>query len=277
MSQPWMPLYVGDYLADTRRLSTLEHGAYLLLIMDYWQNGSLPNDDGALARIAGLTGKEWASVRKAISPLFHDGWTHKRIDAELQRSRDKSQSARSSAAASWRSRRNANASADAMRTHCESSCGTDAARAFSQPQYSPEASASVERVHAPKPKRAKPRTPIDPDSQPTAADRLVAEEAGLPPEMFRTEWRKFRDHHLSKGSLMADWAAAWRTWVGNVAQFQLKTAGKNDGHGKGSLVAAGIDLIRRIDDAEQRDAAQTRGWPRNEDVVLLPRIGGNRP
>lgn len=34
------------------------------------------------------------------------------------------------------------------------------------------------------------------------------------------ELEKFRNHHAGKGSVMLDWQAAWRTWVGNAPQFQ---------------------------------------------------------
>ena len=80
---PWMPLNIADYLADTAHLGPAEHGAYLLLIMHYWQHGGLPDDDRRLARIARMTEEEWSGVRDTIAGFFRDGWQHKRIDREL--------------------------------------------------------------------------------------------------------------------------------------------------------------------------------------------------
>ena len=85
MGRAWLPLYVGDYLRDTRDLSTLQHGAYLLLIMHYWQHDGLPSDDARLAAIAGLTVAQWRRIREPVQAKFTDGWKHKRIDAELAR------------------------------------------------------------------------------------------------------------------------------------------------------------------------------------------------
>ena len=72
---PWMPLNIADYLADTAHLGPAEHGAYLLLIMHYWQHGGLPDDDRRLARIARMTEEEWAGVRDTIAGFFSaDAW-----------------------------------------------------------------------------------------------------------------------------------------------------------------------------------------------------------
>ena len=83
MGRAWMPLYVGDYLRDTRDLNTLQHGAYLLLIMHYWQHDALPTDDARLAAITGLPVAQWRRIREPVQAKFSEGWKHKRIEAEL--------------------------------------------------------------------------------------------------------------------------------------------------------------------------------------------------
>jgi uncharacterized protein YdaU (DUF1376 family) len=86
---PWMPLYIGDYRADTTHLSAAQHGAYLLLIMHYWQQGGLPDDDEQLARIACMTIQEWRKHRPVIRAFFGEGWRHKRIDHEIAAAKDR--------------------------------------------------------------------------------------------------------------------------------------------------------------------------------------------
>ena len=85
MKRPWMPLYVGDYLGDTGHLTTTQHGAYLLLMMHYWRKGELPDDDRQLSKITKLPLKTWCEYRPTLQDFFHEGWKHKRIDAELER------------------------------------------------------------------------------------------------------------------------------------------------------------------------------------------------
>ena len=101
MKRPWMPLYVADYLADTMRLSTQQHGAYFLLILNYWKDGGLPNDDQKLALISGLSMKEWAHSREVLASFFAQDWTHKRIDAELAKCAGLSEKSRASAHKRW--------------------------------------------------------------------------------------------------------------------------------------------------------------------------------
>jgi uncharacterized protein YdaU (DUF1376 family) len=88
MSRPWMPLYVADYAADTGHLSTLEHGAYMLLIMHYWSKGGLPSSSEKLARVARLPLDQWLEIEETISEFFDEDWRHGRIDAELAKAED---------------------------------------------------------------------------------------------------------------------------------------------------------------------------------------------
>lgn len=86
MSKPWMPFYGGDYLADTSRLSLAEHGAYLLLILDYWNSGPLPALHEQCYRIASAsTEHDRIAVDNVLLEFFTKtggGYHHKRIDKE---------------------------------------------------------------------------------------------------------------------------------------------------------------------------------------------------
>lgn len=91
MARPWMPLYIGDYLRDTAHLSTIQHGAYLLLIMEYWTKGGFGNNcknfEKNLQKISGLSSYLWQRNRTAIQSMFTPDWRHPRIDKELEKAR----------------------------------------------------------------------------------------------------------------------------------------------------------------------------------------------
>ncbi len=76
-------------------LSTVQHGAYLLLIMAYWRAAApLPDDDAFLAACAKLSVEEWRGYRTAMSQFFVIGlgvWRHKRIDKELIKAKERLQ------------------------------------------------------------------------------------------------------------------------------------------------------------------------------------------
>ena len=82
----WMPLYIGDYIADTGRLSTEQHGAYLLILMDYWRNGPPPDDNQVLSQITRLSPIAWSIARAKLEQFFAVSsgvWRQKRLDEEL--------------------------------------------------------------------------------------------------------------------------------------------------------------------------------------------------
>jgi uncharacterized protein YdaU (DUF1376 family) len=82
-----MPLWTDAYLGDTTHLTTLEHGAYLLLLITAWRarDNRLPDDDRLLARYAKLTPAQWQRVKPILSAFFRieDGyWTQGRLTDE---------------------------------------------------------------------------------------------------------------------------------------------------------------------------------------------------
>ena len=104
-STPYMKLYIGDYLGDTQHLSCLEHGAYILLIMAYWQNGGpLKNDPKLLRRLTRTNPKEFQKVSENVLKMFQvtDGMlVHKRVQKELTKREQVSTAARDAINTRW--------------------------------------------------------------------------------------------------------------------------------------------------------------------------------
>ena len=230
----WMPLYIGDYLADTMSLEAREHGAYLLLIMHYWRNGPLPDDDRALAGIARVDRKTWAADTGPIVRNFfaaEDGRLHhKRIDAEREAARLIAEKKRSAANARWGKDKTVSTStddadgsppapacedahADAYASPVDNVCTSHYARGLPSP--SPSKKERTPHPSGVAPARRKSR--VEPDFWPNETGQRKSTECGIAD--LEREVVRFRDHHAGKGSLMADWQAAWRTWCGNSQRF----------------------------------------------------------
>lgn len=86
----WMPLFIGDYLADTQHLTTEQHGAYVLLLMHEWTTGPLQDDDGTLMRITRLMPDAWSIARGVLRKFFTVSTDGKLFQPRLERERAKS-------------------------------------------------------------------------------------------------------------------------------------------------------------------------------------------
>jgi hypothetical protein len=74
-------------------------------------------------------------------------------------------------------------------------------------------------LSAPPKEKSKNRTSLTYGVRPSERDIEAATARGIVNGHAEEQWTKFVDYHVGKGTLMADWGAAWRTWLGNVKQY----------------------------------------------------------
>ena len=203
MSEPYLPLYVGDYLRDTGYLTLEQHGAYCMMLMRLWSaGGALPSDEGKLARIAGVSVKKWRPIWADLAAFFElkDGQiTHKRITSELEK------------AGALRAKRAAagakGGSAKSMKTQ-----EAPVANATAEPKQIIPDQEQKEEPNGSSKKRGC-RLPDD-----FCPDVAWAVAEGLSPSEAQTEASQFHDYWISKpgqAGVMLDWPATWRRWVRN--------------------------------------------------------------
>lgn len=71
---PSLPLFTDSYLGDTRHLTTIQHGAYLLMLIVAWRtkNCCLPNNDDYLAKICGMDSRTWGKHKNVILEFWEE-------------------------------------------------------------------------------------------------------------------------------------------------------------------------------------------------------------
>lgn len=65
---PFIKLYTGEYRKLTATLKPAERGAFMELVLYFWDTGKFPpDDDEQLARITLCTKSEWQKIRPALT------------------------------------------------------------------------------------------------------------------------------------------------------------------------------------------------------------------
>ena len=117
MANPWSSFYWRDYVGKTGHLKLEEHGAYLLLMAQYYMTGRpIPANASVLHRVCRCTtDADKAAVDAVLAQFFvldGDVYRHNRIERELAKARDISEK-RSLAAKEKHRKTRANAPANA--------------------------------------------------------------------------------------------------------------------------------------------------------------------
>jgi uncharacterized protein YdaU (DUF1376 family) len=110
MSQPFMPLFFGDFLASTPTWDGEERALYLLLLAYQWSAGPLPDDVRRLARMAGYEYEKfeclWLNVVRSKFDATSEGLVNPRLEDHRQKalaiSKKRAELGKAGAARRWK-------------------------------------------------------------------------------------------------------------------------------------------------------------------------------
>lgn len=262
------PLYTDDYLGDTTHLTTIEHGAYLMLLIACWRSGgSLPDNDKLLARYAKLTSGQWARMSDVIRAFFvteNDRIMSPRLTDELEAVRQKSKTQKTNADARWLKRRETR-DAVASDRQCQRDASSSSSSSSSSKQDSePNGSSAVARVE---PEDLKSRI-FGP------ALTWMAKHTGKTERALRSMLGKWCRDHGDGATLEALQAASRAGPIEPVAWIEAKLAGTaKQTYGQPFKTS---DLLERMAENETRGSGSESGPGGDGDAVPLAVTGPER-
>jgi uncharacterized protein YdaU (DUF1376 family) len=210
---PMLPFWTDAYLGDTTHLTTIEHGAYVLLLITMWRvkgdKKRLPADDRTLARYAKLTSQQWARIKPTISPFFDekDGfWYNGRLSDEyvfVKQQRVRQSNAGKASALKRKNR------------------GSTSVPTTEQPPANPLPTPNKENIQKKKSDGGK-GSRIDPDLELSNSNGRYAWDQGFAEKQIRDLWEEFKTYwhdNETKKAIKKNWDQAWQTWVRKDIKF----------------------------------------------------------
>lgn len=230
-------LPVNTFQRETSRLGPAVVGAYIRILLDYYEQGEAPpDDDFVLARIAGCDPETWADIRVKIerAGLFEIRtlignirvWTHAGAEIEIAAAlarKDKSKKAAVAAGANHteRAAQRAQEPGIAMvgadpESHRRAITAEQEREAEIESQIIDDEIDEEDEI-IPEPPVSQPpgiafESGIDPEFRPTGAWIVNVQAEGYDAKQIGAELDGFKRYHLAAGTTSINWPELWDRW-----------------------------------------------------------------
>lgn len=285
----WYKHYPLDFYHGTEDLSIEEIGAYqLMLNLIYARQGPVADNDKFIAGHMRVSSRKWRAFRKRLletGKLFlEDGkLMNVRAQTELENSAKAARRQREHGAKGARTRDENRARANKNKdlnqgSHKQPDKETEENKKVIPPSGTPygerdakgepdlfqpdppEPEPAPPPETKPKAKRGKPKTKIPGGENWTVEQPHIdyARSKGMTDDEIYREAEKFRDHHVARATLFADWLAGWRTWVQKYPSMGARAGARRAGPPSGYLSAddAAREVYIRCQEREGPDAGR---------------------
>lgn len=245
--------YPSDFLNGIIGLTADQIAVYTVVMMLMYDRGKAIAYVGRERELQVRAGLTRARLDKAIAHLIENGKlsvddgclkNHRttqelaKIRERIEKNRENSERGGFSSKRNWDAKRNENnATIGPIGTPPASRSASPILRpsSFDPRPYNTDPYGSVLAASQPKAKRKSVNTAIAEDQEPADKDVAFAIDKGMPGDCVKDEWEQFRDHHRKLDNRMADWPAAWRTWVRNWKKLPPRAGpkvGRSNGMGE---------------------------------------------
>lgn len=234
--RPYHRRYHSDALTGYMSLTLEERGAYttiLDMLYDCWE--PVVDNERYLAGCMGCSVRKYRSVRDALiekgkiyltddNRISNSRFEKEREnDAKFSRKQSENGSKRKDKSAESAEKPNKNNGASEPNANpCASSTSTSTSTVKGKKETDVSKKTAT---------RSKPKTEIPDGWFPETTGVEYANDRGLTDSEMYDEIENFADYHKKHASKMADWSAAWRTWVRKAVEIRQDRMDRNNRSG----------------------------------------------